>query len=56
MIRISKPSLRKYVKVEEIPRVKNGLGMAVVSTPKGIMTGQKAKKLGAGGEVLCIVW
>jgi len=54
--RVSKPSLRKYVKVDEIPRVKNGLGMAVLSTPRGIMTGLKAKKLGVGGEVLCIVW
>lgn len=54
--RVSKPGQRKYVGVEEIPRVLNNLGIAILSTPKGVMTGQQARKAGVGGEVLCYVW
>ena len=54
--RISKPGLRVYVKAEEVPRVLNGLGIAIVSTSKGIMTDKKARELGIGGEVLAYVW
>ena len=53
--RISKPSLRVYVGKDEMPSVMNGLGIVVVSTPKGVMTGQAAKAQGVGGEVLCSV-
>lgn len=54
--RISKPGLRVYVKQDEIPRVLGGLGIAVLSTSKGIQTGKNAKKQGVGGEVICYVW
>ena len=54
--RRSKPGLRIYVKKDEIPVVVGGLGSAILSTPKGIMTGREAKKLGIGGELLCEVW
>lgn len=54
--RISKPGLRIYAKKDEIPRVLGGLGVAVISTSKGVMTGREAKKAGLGGEVLCYVW
>ena len=54
--RISKPSLRVYASAKEIPSVRNGLGVAVISTPKGIMTGKKAKELNVGGEILCTVF
>jgi small subunit ribosomal protein S8 len=54
--RISKPGLRIYAKKDEIPRVLGGLGTAVMSTSKGIMTGKKAKREGLGGEVICYVW
>jgi small subunit ribosomal protein S8 len=54
--RISKPGRRVYVKRNEIPWVLSGLGVAVVSTPQGIMTGQRARRMGFGGEVLCYVW
>ncbi|NLX61430.1 MAG: 30S ribosomal protein S8 [Tissierellia bacterium] len=54
--RISKPGLRVYVKSDEIPRVLGGLGIAILSTSKGIMTDKKARKEGVGGEVLCYVW
>jgi len=54
--RISKPGLRVYVEKSEIPRVYGGLGIAVLSTPKGIMTGQQAWRQGIGGELLCYVW
>lgn len=56
LVRISKPGLRKYVGAEEIPSVLNNLGIAILSTPKGIVTDKEAKKLGVGGEVLCYVW
>ena len=54
--RISKPGLRKYVGSGDIPRVLNGLGIAIVSTSKGVMTNKKAKKENVGGEVLCYVY
>jgi small subunit ribosomal protein S8 len=54
--RVSKPGLRVYVQREEIPRVYGGLGIAIVSTPKGVMTGQQAWRQGIGGELLCYVW
>ena len=53
--RVSKPGLRIYTGVGEIPRVMNGLGVAIVSTPKGVMTDRKARASNVGGEVLCIV-
>jgi small subunit ribosomal protein S8 len=54
--RISKPGLRVYVQRREIPRVYGGLGIAILSTPKGIMTGHEARRQEVGGEVLCYVW
>ena len=54
--RISKPGLRIYVQKGEVPRVYGGLGIAVLSTPKGVMTGQQAWRQGTGGELLCYVW
>ncbi|MCJ7763701.1 MAG: 30S ribosomal protein S8 [Dehalococcoidales bacterium] len=54
--RISKPGLRIYVQVKEVPRVYGGLGIAIISTSKGVMTGQKAWRQGIGGELLCYVW
>jgi small subunit ribosomal protein S8 len=54
--RISKPGLRVYARKTEIPRVLGGLGTAILSTSHGIMTGQSARKLNLGGEVLCYVW
>ena len=53
--RVSKPGLRKYSDSESLPRVLNGLGIAIVSTSKGLMTGKKAKQSNVGGEVLCYV-
>lgn len=54
--RVSKPGLRVYVGTEEVPEVLGGLGIAILSTSKGIMTGKEAKKLHQGGEVLAYVW
>ena len=54
--RISKPGLRVYASVEDMPRVLGGLGVAIVSTNKGIVTDKEARKLGVGGEVLAFVW
>jgi small subunit ribosomal protein S8 len=54
--RISKPGLRKYSSSSTIPRILNGLGIAIVSTSKGLMTGKKAKQLNVGGEVICYVY
>lgn len=54
--RISKPGLRIYASKEELPQVLNGLGIAIVSTSKGIMTDKEARKIGLGGEVLAYVW
>ncbi len=53
--RISKPGLRKYSGAENMPRVLNGLGIAIISTSKGVMTDKEAKKLNVGGEVLCYI-
>ena len=54
--RVSKPGLRIYAGCEDMPSVMNGLGIAIVSTSKGIMTGKKARELNVGGEVLAFVW
>ena len=54
--RISKPGLRKYTDVKDIPRVLNGLGIAILSTSKGIITDKEAKQLNVGGEVVCYVY
>jgi len=54
--RVSRPGLRKYVGADELPRVKNGLGVAVLSTSKGVMTDKEARKLNIGGEVLAYVY
>lgn len=54
--RVSKPGLKIYIQRREVPRVYGGMGIAVISTSKGIMTGQQARKQGVGGEVLCNVW
>ena len=54
--RISKPGLRVYASKEDLPQVLNGLGIAIVSTSKGIMTDREARKIGLGGEVLAYVW
>jgi small subunit ribosomal protein S8 len=54
--RVSKPGLRKYVAAQEIPRVRNGLGMAVLSTSRGVLTDREARAAKVGGEVLAIVW
>ncbi len=56
IIRVSKPGLRKYVGVETMPRVLNGLGIAILSTSKGIMTDKEASDLNIGGEVICHVY
>ena len=54
--RVSRPGLRQYVGATDIPRVRGGLGVAVVSTPEGVMTGTAARKKNLGGELLCYVW
>jgi len=54
--RVSKPGLRVYVQRKEIPRVYGGLGIAIVSTPQGVMSGYQARRRGVGGELLCYVW
>ncbi len=54
--RVSKPGLRVYTRRDGIPRVRGGLGTAIISTPQGVMTGRKAYQLGLGGEVVCYVW
>jgi small subunit ribosomal protein S8 len=54
--RVSKPGLRVYAQHNEIPRVYGGVGIAILSTPKGVVTGQNARRNGVGGEVLCYVW
>lgn len=54
--KISKPGLRVYSKKEELPKVLNGLGIAIISTSKGVVTDKVARKVGVGGEVLCYVW
>ena len=54
--RVSRPGRRIYTKKGEIPWILSGLGVAIMSTPKGVMTGQRARQVGVGGEVLCKVW
>ncbi len=54
--RVSKPGLRRYVRATEIPRVLGGMGTAIVSTPRGVMTGVDARKQNLGGELICYVW
>jgi len=54
--RVSKPGLRVYTQRKEIPRVMGGLGVAIISTPKGVLTGQEAWRQGVGGELLCYIW
>ena len=54
--KVSKPGLRRYVPSEKIPRVLNGLGLVILSTSQGVITGRKARELHVGGEVLCKVW
>jgi small subunit ribosomal protein S8 len=54
--RVSSPGLRRYVKAGDIPRVKNGLGMAIVSTPKGLMSDRDARRARTGGELVAMVW
>lgn len=54
--RISRPGRRVYSKKGEIPWVLSGMGIAILSTPKGVLTGQQARRLGVGGEVLCYIW
>ena len=54
--RVSKPGLRIYTSCEEMPRVMKGLGIAILSTPKGVMTDKEARKLNVGGEVLAFIW
>ena len=54
--RISKPGCRRYVNAKNLPRVKNNLGIAILTTPKGIMTAREAEQKNTGGEVLCEIW
>jgi small subunit ribosomal protein S8 len=54
--RVSKPGVRIYVKADKIPKVMSGLGIAILSTSKGVITDREARRLGVGGEVLCNVW
>lgn len=56
LIRISKPGLRRYTHVDGIPRVKNGLGIAILSTSKGVITDKQARNLKVGGEIICLVY
>ncbi len=56
LIRVSRPGRRVYVNKGDIPWVLSGMGIAILSTPKGVMTGQRARSLGVGGEVLCHIW
>lgn len=56
LVRISKPGLRQYSKMKKMPRVLNGLGVVILSTPNGVMTGKNAKEQNVGGELLCYVY
>jgi small subunit ribosomal protein S8 len=56
LIRVSRPGRRVYTRRQDIPWVLSGMGIAILSTPKGIMTGQRARQLGVGGEIICKVW
>lgn len=54
--RVSRPGLRQYVPTDRIPTIRNGLGVAIVSTSQGVMTDREARRLGVGGELVCTVW
>jgi len=54
--RISKPGLKVYVKADDVPRVLGGLGIAIISTSKGVISDKDARRIGVGGEVICYVW
>ena len=54
--RISRPSLRRYVGHDRIPRIDGGMGLVILSTPKGVLDGETARKQGVGGELLCFIW
>lgn len=54
--RLSKPGLRVYSRTDRIPRVLGGMGIVILSTPQGVITGQRARRLGVGGELLCEIW
>ncbi len=56
LVRVSRPGRRVYTHKQDIPWVLSGMGVAILSTPKGIMTGQRARQLNVGGEILCKVW
>ena len=56
IVRVSKPGRRKYVDVDNLPRVKNNLGIAIMTTPRGVITAMEARRQNVGGEVLCYVW
>lgn len=56
LIRVSKPGLRHYVDVDHLPKVKNNLGIAILTTPKGVITAREARRQNVGGEVLCYIW
>jgi len=56
MVRISRPGRRIYTRKQNIPWVLSGMGISILSTPKGVMTGQRARQIGVGGEILCKVW
>lgn len=56
LTRVSRPSRREYVGKDEIPHVRNGLGVAILTTPRGVLTDRQARREGVGGEVLCYVW
>lgn len=56
IVRVSRPGLRRYCKSSEMPRVRSGLGVAILTTSKGVLSSRLAKKLGVGGEIICSVW
>lgn len=56
LVRVSRPGRRVYTKKQDIPWVLSGMGVSILSTPKGVMTGQRARQLGVGGEIICKVW
>lgn len=56
IVRVSKPGRRIYVKKDKLPKVKSGMGIAVISTSKGLITDKEARSLGIGGEVICYIW
>jgi small subunit ribosomal protein S8 len=56
LVRVSKPSRRKYVGKTDVPRVRNGLGVAILTTPRGVITDRQARQAGVGGEVICYAW